>query len=102
MPVSGTWQATTHTVTLTFSGRLQPGLSAPANWSGVAFDVGFANFTTPGPVTIAGFTVTFTAALGFPALGPNRVTYSPPPFDVISLGGVPAPPFADFPLTAVP
>jgi len=32
-------------------------------------------------------------------MGPNVVTYSPPPFDVLSLGGlVPAPAFVNYPL----
>jgi len=36
---------------------------------------------------------------GIPNAGPDVVSYSPPPFDLTSLTGIPAAAFADFPIT---
>lgn len=44
--------------------------------------------------------VTVVLAGSVPDVGPDVVSYSPPPFDVLSAGGlVPAPAFADYAIT---
>ncbi len=48
----------------------------------------------------AGAVVELTGLDVGPDVGPNVISFSPPPFDVLSLGtGLPAAAFVDFPLT---
>lgn len=53
--------------------------------------------TTSASVTGARVTLTI-GGFAVPDVGPNVVSFSPPPFDVLSTPGLPAAAFADFPL----
>lgn len=84
---------------MTFDRPLIGGVSNKNNWF-----VRQNNFKQPvqAPPIIAGNQV--TALTNFPVLdiGPDVVTFTPPPFDVVATNGLPAAAFADFPLTVVP
>jgi hypothetical protein len=74
------------------------------NWAGVLMPAAIV-------LTWTGFLPTFTTGrfadigvnLGPPGAGPDRVSFTPPPFDVLSRRtGLPTQAFADFPVTVVP
>jgi len=78
-----------------FSVPLVPGLKNTANW----FIRWANNQYTVTQVQVSGPYADITLAAPILSLGPNVVTYSPPPYDVISLTGlVRAEAFTDFPL----
>lgn len=98
-PLSGVYTLGTSTLVLTFDQPLQanPALNIP-NWFIRADD------KTRGPVTAiaAGSDVTITTGLPFVQVGPDVVSYSPPPFDLISANALPVDAFADFSISVVP
>lgn len=81
--------------TVFFSAPLTPAVLNPANWF-----VRDGNFwrTTLTAVAAAPNVVTLTEVGFAPNIGPDIVTYTPPPFDVTGPTGIVAA-FADFPLT---
>jgi len=66
-----------------------------ANWSIVFGGKAY----TATVAAAAGALVTLTVAMGAGAPGPDRVTYTPPPFDVRTAAGGFAPAFLDYPIT---
>lgn len=52
--------------------------------------------------TATGSTVTYSLGDVAQDPGPNVVSYSPPPFDVVAIAGPEAAGFADYPLTVIP
>lgn len=80
---------------MSFSVKLETGPSSAGNWfvrkNGQHWSVASAG---------AGQSKVELLLSGqIPDVGPDVVSYSPPPFDVLSDGGqVPAPAFADYPL----
>ena len=89
-------------LTVTFDRLLTPGLTAPGNWTGAALDVVTKDFTGSAPGPIAGNQAQATVFLGLPGAPPNRVSYAATPPNVVSTFGIPAAPFADFPLALLP
>jgi hypothetical protein len=80
---------------VTFDRALQPGLITPTNWA-----YRFANIRYPGFNVIASANlVTINPGDGESDPGPNVVSYSATTPDVLSLAGVPAAAFEDFPIT---
>jgi len=98
VPVAAQVTASKRIVTVTFSLPLVPGPVAPANWYTRYNNLRQECLT---PVAI-GSTVTYPLGATIADPGPNVVSYSPPPFDVVAASGPVAPAFADFPLTVVP
>ena len=85
-------------VEVTFSHNLVPGLIDPTSWSGRFTDRLFT--VDSAVVTAAGVALT-NMLLGAANPGPDVVSWSPPPFDLLSdtARQVPAAAFADFPIT---
>lgn len=106
VPIAATLTIGTRTLTVTFDRPLQPGVSAPGNWTGRGLFIftGRASFDAAVPLTIAGSTVSgVVRELVLPVPPPgDAVNYAAAPPDVRSLAGVPAVAFADFPLTSIP
>ncbi len=104
VPVAATASIATSLVTVTFDQALAPGGLVAGNWTGTAnFTLGFQDLIPLGAVTAAGSAVTWTSQTVGPGIAPDRVSYAAGPPDVVGLvGGVPATPFVDFPLTVIP
>lgn len=102
-PIGATYSVGTSNLTVTFSELLQPGLSAAQNWYHTTKNGPPVVLWNAIPATIAGNTVTAKMAAGIPP-GPLTGTcrYDPPPFDVLSLRGVPAAAFNNYPVVNVP
>lgn len=84
---------------MTFDRTLRPAALNAGNWllKLAAFErVGAA------PVTSSGAIVNGATAPGAPIPGGPAISYRPPPFDVLSSFGIPAPAFEDFPLAILP
>lgn len=96
VPIDASWEPLTPATLVTFSHSIRPDSLDTGNWF-----VRFANQSYPvtGAIVIAG-KVQLTFAAPIIDLGPNVVSYSPPPFDVISNTAkpVPAGAFTDYPL----
>lgn len=93
VPILATW--TNPNCFVTFDQVLGPGVLDNANWFVRVgnFSRGVATATVVPPSVVRLTTVGFG-----PDAGPDIVSYSPPPFDVIGSGG-PAVAFADYPIT---
>ncbi len=78
-----------------FNEPLQPGPLNPANWWGRVDDTRW-NCVTADAV---GSQVNLTVVDLNPDPGPDGVTFSPPPNDVLDLTGNPAAAFIDFPFS---
>lgn len=104
VPIAATFSIATRLLTVTFDRQLQPGPSAIGNWPNWA-DLGggnIARYLNTVPFTAAGDTVSGTTT--FIAFDPGHaqvVNYNATPPDVLSTFGIPAAPFADFPLVLV-
>ena len=94
IPIAATLELLSGDWSVTFNRPLQPGSLDSGNWT---FRASGQLFITP-TATAAGPVVSGTATAGLPDLGPDVVNYAPPPFDVISVTGLPAAAFLDFPL----
>lgn len=82
-------------LTVQFDRQLQPGLLDEGNWVfRWANDLYFVL-----DATAVADTVVCNSVPDVLDPGPDVVSYSPPPFDVISLLGTPAAAFSDFPIT---
>lgn len=93
-PIAATLSTTTGLWTVTFDKALQPGVLDFTNWFFRAANTAWlGDFATAAGAVVAG-----TATQGLEDLGPDVVNFTPPPFDVLSLTGLPAVAFADFPL----
>lgn len=98
-PVSATFYAATNTWACIFDRPLQPGPLDPGNWT---FRVGNNGYTATA-ATAAGSQVTGPATLSFPPppSGPDAISYAATPADVLSVPGLPAAPFAYFPMNVI-
>jgi len=85
--------------TVTFDQPLVPGALDPANWF-LRFNNTFISpLVIPGNPSAAGSTVSIIFFTAGPDPGPDVVSFSPPPNDVVSLAtAIPAAAFSDFPL----
>lgn len=101
MPVSGTFALGAGCLVLDFDRPLQATPLDLANWALTANLQDWTALTmqagAPGAHQVTG---TYAPALASPAA--DRVSYSPPPHDVVSLAGTPAIAFVNFPLTLLP
>ncbi len=104
VPIGAVVSISTAIVTVTFDQPLVPGTSALANWFARA-DLGLGARTlapTVDPVA-AGSAVAWVGADTPTIPGAAIVSYSAAPADVVGLvGGLPAAPFAGFPLFTIP
>jgi len=96
LPIAAAYLDLPARVEVTFDQQLEPdpALDVP-NWTVVLAGIGR-------PVTAGaalGRVVTLALGPGVGANAVNHVTFDPPPFDVIRLGGPPAAGFAAFPIT---
>lgn len=84
-----------NTLSVFFSTPITPGPISQLNWA-----IRLANFNRDPIVAtaVAPNRVDVTHLQVLPNPGPDVVSYSPPPFDVVGPGG-PAVAFADFPIT---
>lgn len=78
----------------TFNKPLQPGVLNAANWSLRASD----DTWSPSSASASGAVVSGASAIGFPDPGPDVIAYAAVAPDVISLQGLPAAAFLDFPM----
>ena len=99
-----------------------PPVPLAAHFYGAIATVEFDRFLTSGPLDVSNWFVRYGGlsktvnaadaeghvpgildlyllAGGVPNPGPDVVSYSPPPFDVVSRTGIPAAAFADYPIT---
>lgn len=84
------------TVDITFSTRLVTAASDPGNWFVRKNDQAWSVTGALAGASKVGLVLSGQV----PNIGPDVVTFSPPPFDVLSFGGlVPAPAFTDYPLS---
>lgn len=92
----------TGALTVKFNQTLRPGSSAPGNWQArINYPpVLFAN--QPAPGLISGRTVTMTLVPGAPTFNPGVLQYFAAPADLVNDYGVPAAPFANFPVQVLP
>lgn len=98
VPVSAVWDRGPERLTVTFSHAiLDSPIPTPANWT-MRFDAFRWSALSAG--VLAGVLV-LDMVEGDPDAGPNNCTFTPPPFDIISntVRQIPAPAFADFPVT---
>lgn len=96
VPVLATWQPFPTAVLVAFSVPIHATALDVGNWF---VRYGGQAWTVTGVAGGAlGVTVVLTGSV--PDVGPDVVSYSPPPYDVLSAGGlVPAPAFADYAIT---
>jgi len=79
-------------VVVTWDQPLAPGLLAPSNWSARLAGVAYSGVAC----SAAGVETTTFLLAGHPDPGKDEVSYSPPPFDVVSAKGIAAAAFAGF------
>ena len=84
-------------LTVTFSHLILPAVLDVPNWTGRWNNQAMSVQTVA--VVAGAIQIAFLPGIAFP--GPDVITYSPPPFDVISdtFKPTPADAFADFPIT---
>ena len=88
---------------MTFDHLLQPGATAAANWTGVAkFNAAGTSVSGFAPGTVLGTVVAVPMQRVGPGALPQAVDYLAVPPDIVSNRGIPAAPFAGFPLTMLP
>lgn len=100
IPVGATLATGAAVLTVQFDRPLAPGVLAHGNWTTRGTNAG--NRTGQPPCAAAGHDVTCSMTAALPDVGPDRCSYTPPPFDVQSTYGIPAAAFADYPLVVVP
>ena len=94
VPIAAQWDTFTETGSVTFDQALQPGALDTANW-----DFRVANNLRPLVSAVAsGAVVSVVTSGANPSIGPNAVSYSPPPFDVLNASNQAAVAFLNFPL----
>lgn len=94
LPLSATFNLGSLAWSCTFDQPLQAGALDFANWSLRASGDAY----TATSAAAAGSVVSGIATIATPAPAADDITFAPPPFDVLSLAGLPAIAFADFPL----
>lgn len=94
LPIAATLVIATGAWTCTFDKPLQPAALNFANWTMRASGDQWAATSA----TSSGAVVSGVALIGLASAGPDVIFFTPPPFDVLSLSGLPAVAFADFPL----
>jgi len=94
-PVLATYSIPPERVKITMSGPVVPGAPHRANWY-----VRYSNNSRIiDAVSADGSVVTISLGFGSADPGPNVVSYSPPPHDLVSLyGGEPVAAWADWPI----
>lgn len=95
LPIAATLEFATGIWSVTFDKALQSGALNAANWDFIATDIDFTGLTA----VAAGSVVSGTSAAGLGDIGPDAANYAAAPADVLSLTGLPAAAFVDFPLT---
>lgn len=95
VPISAAINVTSGIWSVTFDSPLQPGAVDTSNWAIRASDMD-RNILS---AVATGSQVGGASSVGSANEGPDIVTYSPPPFDVLNLSSQAAIAFADFPLT---
>lgn len=100
VPIHADFNCTTKVLVVTWDRQLVAQPTAINNWAAVAQCLIFPDrYANPAPGASAGNTTTCTMAFTGASAGVNRVSYFATPPDVLALvGGVPALPFANFPL----
>lgn len=94
VPIAATLVFATGAWTCTFDRPLQPAVLDFSNWALRAT----ATIFLPTSASASGSIVTGASTGSIIDPGPDVVAYTPPPFDVLSLPGLPAVAFTDFPL----
>ena len=94
IPLAATLVFATGAWTCTFDQPLQAATLDFTNWAMRASGTIFL----PTSASASGSIVTGASTGAIPDLGPDVVAYTPPPFDVLSVPGLPAVAFTDFPL----
>jgi hypothetical protein len=102
VPVAAQVVDATDVLTVTFDQPLQPGATGIGNWL-ATWGIGPVKFdhTQPAPGVIAGNTVTVNMAFPMLSGGPPVCSYLAAPPDVLGLTGLPAAPFAGFPMVVI-
>lgn len=95
IPIAATFVVATTAWTCTFDQPLQPGVLDAANWTLREN----SNARTASTATAASNVVSGLMGLGAADPGADVINFAPPPADVLSLTGLPAVAFTDFPLT---
>jgi hypothetical protein len=99
VPISAAWSVGTGNFSCTFDQPLQTASLVEANWIVVA-NARFRILTNALAVGSNVGSPTFAGGITGP---PSRVSYAAAPPDVVGLvGGLPAAPFSNFPVTVVP
>lgn len=95
VPVSAVWAELPKRVEVTFDVPLTAAIGLDvANW--YAYRAGWLHTATA--VSASGSVVTALMTQSDPSELPDSVTYQPPPYDVLSAAGQPAPAFAQYPI----
>lgn len=94
IPIAATFVVATTAWTCTFNQPLQPGVLDAANWTLREN----SQARTASTATAAGNVVSGVMGLGAADPGSDVINFAPPPADVLSLTGLPAVAFTDFPL----
>lgn len=94
LPIAATYVVATTAWTCTFDKPLQPGALNAGNWTLREND----NARSANTATAAGSVVSGTMGLPVADPGADVINFAPPPADVLSLTGLPAVAFTDFPL----
>lgn len=94
VPVAATLVFATGVWSCTFDQPLQPAVLDFGNWAMNATDTIFL----PSSASSSGSVISGASAASIISPGPDVITYTPPPFDVLSVPGLPAVAFTDFPL----
>lgn len=99
VPVDADYDAPSNLLRVTFDRELTPAVLDPANWS---LHFAMSRFTCSAAQVFPGdpYTVVGVMVFAAPSIQPNKVSYAPPPFDVISTAALPAAAFANFPVHA--
>lgn len=96
VPTIAGWNPVGPTLTMTFSIPIEDAQLETPNWVVRHNNINFTVFSAEA----TGGRILLGLISGLPSIGPDVVSYSPPPHDVVSaVGHVPAPAFADFPIT---
>ena len=99
LPAAATFATAAQVLTVTWNKPLTAQPTAAANWI-VRASTKQYNAIIPG--ASAGLQTTVPMAFQFIDFGPDVVSYAAAPPDVLSLPGIPAAPFANFPLAVLP
>lgn len=97
LPISATFNAASEILIVTFDQPIIPGILDTLNWRVRVSNQGYDPTTSIATDSI----VTSILAPPDPDIGADVCRYAPPPFDVIGQNALPAPAFADFPVTVI-